>query len=544
MPGARNLTDLLDNDVARQRLGTHPAVERLAFGFKEQRGTVLPEYAFRVYVRRKKPLNRLSAAEIVPSEIDGIRTDVLPLSDSSPLCGGPKLTPGKKITRDVPNWSDAPGTLGCLVQKEGVIFILTNQHVIVPPAGGAPSKDVYQPERSQCGIDWRSPVATVIASPAPVNAVRTFDGKDFDLDCGLLKINDGVSYANVIEDIGAIDTTIRDLASEATTAGASGTLLPVTPVAVHKRGMQTGITHGVIVEFAHQDQSVPPKTVWRLVIAATTGYAYDETHTISTSSLFDIDTIVDLYKNESVKATILDRAQRKMRFQGTVCSLGGDSGSLWVDDSRHACGLHFLGAGWYLGVEGEKESQVWVHSGKAEACFIRPVLLSLGLDPKKAIAVPSSPSSGPPISVPGDEIEITPIESQSVSDLEARLLRSEAGEHMIEIFREHHREFLQLLNRRRRLTSTWHRSKGPAFVAALMNMARTGDEHLPKAVGGYPVEDLITNVLDALLCEGSDRIRADAARNRAFLLRVVRDCDTIDDLLQMRVSEDIAYVSE
>ena len=469
---------------------------------------------------------------------------MLVLAESAPLCGGPQLTPGKQITRDVPNWSDGPGTLGCIVQSGGSVFILTNQHVIVPPAGGAPSTDVYQPQRSKClDLDCNSPVATVVDTPAPVNGIQTVDGKDFTVDCGLLKINDKVTYANTIDGIGAIDTAIRDLAAEPTKAGPSA-VLPATPINVRKRGMKTGITAGTLVEFAHQDTSVSPaRTVWELVIAPTTGYKYDETYTISSSELLDIDSIVDSYKGESVTATIVDRPKRKIRFQGTVSSLSGDSGSLWVDDARHACGLHFAGAGLFLSVEGDKGT-VFVPSGKARACFIRPVLLAMKLDPTKAIAVASSPSSGPVIVVPGDEVTATVSEAWYVADLEARLLRSEAGQRLARTFREHHREVLQLLNRRRRVTSVWHRGKGPAFVATLLKMFRTGDVYIPKSVAGYRLEDLVRDMLDALEHDGSDRMRADVAHERDFLLRVVRECDTIDDLSQLKLTEDLACLSK
>ncbi len=122
---------LLEATDARTRLRTIPGVERIGLGLKETAGEARAEYVFRVYVQQKKPLSELRPEEIIPAEIDGIKTDVVVLQDVGRLCKT-NLEPGMQITREIPNYIEGSGTLGCIVRKGSKAYVLTNEHVIVP----------------------------------------------------------------------------------------------------------------------------------------------------------------------------------------------------------------------------------------------------------------------------------------------------------------------------------------------------------------------------------------------------------------------------
>src|SRR5690242_1636956 len=109
-----DLQQLLDATAARRKLWAIPGVEAIGFGLKEKAGEVVPEYVFRVYVRFKKPLSELRPEEVIPPEVDGIKTDVVILLETRPACRT-VLRPGQKITRDIPNAFESSGTLGCMV---------------------------------------------------------------------------------------------------------------------------------------------------------------------------------------------------------------------------------------------------------------------------------------------------------------------------------------------------------------------------------------------------------------------------------------------
>lgn len=548
----KELEQLLGSDSARERLRAIPGVERIGFGLKEKGGEVLPEYVFRVYVRLKKPLSELSPEEVIPKEIDGIKTDVIVLHGTEPLCRT-ELIPGKQITRYVPNWFEGGGTLGCVVRKDSNTYILTNQHVIVPPSPSQ-SDEVYQPKRSTCAdIQCNSPVARVVGEELPwaIKDVVERDGKKYRLDCGLLAINSGVYRANTIDGIGTLQAEIRDLALEPSTPGSpSGTLVPAATIRLHKRGATTDVTHGTVVEFCREELSNGEHIiVWQLIIqplASTTEYHYKKTYTIRADEPIPIADIPGLYAGTRVTATRLepgDASDRRIRFEGTVFSLKGDSGSIVVDDAQKASALLFAGLGQDLLVEGETQA-VFVPSGGTVACYIRPVFLALGLNPSNAIVVGSSTTSGPVMVMPGDALiaatETGGALSEEMARFESKLQRSSAGRHLLELFREHHRELFDLVNRRRHVTVAWQRGKGPAFVAAFMNAVRSGDGEFPKQVAGRSLEDLLKQMFAAMQHEGSARLRQAVEEEREFLSRIASRCDSLDDLFEFLQQEEAA----
>lgn len=531
-----DLRQLLDSAAAREKLRAIPGVERIGFGLKERAGQVLPEYVFRVYVRFKKPLSELTPEEVIPAEIDGITTDVGVLHDTQPCCKT-RIAPGMEISREAPNAGLSAGTLGCVVRKASRIFILTNEHVIVPQGSHSQSRDVYQPKHLTCaGLSCNSPVATVVGgiSPWAFREAHSLGGRDFWLDCALVEINSEVAFANNIEGIGALAQRVSDLAAE---PGSSPG--PVSSVTLHKRGATTAVTHGTVVEFAHEhtDRGVT-SVLWELVIRPTTGFRYSRTYRIRADEPRPLATILSLYAVQPVTATPVnpgDPGDRRIRFQGDVFLLPGDSGAICVNDAREACGLLHLASGFFLKVEGESED-VFVPTGQGHACHIRPVLLALELDPNNAIVVPSSPTSAPIMVTPGDGVVVGIEEGSDLEEemerFEAALRATTAGRHLLDLFREHHRELFDLVNRRRPVTVSWQRNKGPAFVAAFLNVVRSGEREIPKRVAGFSIEDLISKMFAVLRQEGSDRLRQAIEEEGELLSLIVNECETFDQVME------------
>jgi hypothetical protein len=542
-----DLRQLLEHTGARERLRSISGVRRIGFGLKEKGGEVLPEYVFRVYVRRKQALSALRPEEVIPAEIDGIKTDVLVLLDSEPSCKT-KVAPGMQITRDVPTYGESPGTLGCVVKKAqpSSKYILTAQHVVVPKIQDFNniSKDVFQPKRSyKCEIEWTPKVATVVNENAPwsVQERRDIEGKKYWLDCGLLQINPDVLSSNTIDGIGALHAQLRDLATEPSIPVApAGIKAPASTITLHKRGAVTGVTHGTVVELCHEEiieGSSKPVDVWELAIRPTGGYQYSKTYRISADEPTSMTDILNTFAGQPVMATRLnpgDASDRRIHFEGSVFSLEGDSGAICVDDSQHASGLLVGGRGLLnVRVEGE-DKPVFIPSGVGEACHIRPVFIALGLDPDTAIVVDSSPTSGPIMIRPGDElaagVEAGGDLAEAIARFELTLHATSGGRRLLDLFREHHREVIDLVNRRRRVTLAWQRGKGPAFMAAFLDAIRSGGGGVLNQVAGHSIEDLVEQMLSGIEQEGSARLRQATATERAFVSQVVRRCDSFDQL--------------
>jgi hypothetical protein len=131
-------------DRAQSYLLSIPGVHAVGVGTKQVRGSYTDEPAIRVFLERKKPPSEVFPTHLVPTEIDGFKTDVVQMpmprllvdfdtSRERPLLGGTTIQP--KGIREI-------GTLGCfgLTQEaQPKVVALTCQHVVCPPVGFAKS---------------------------------------------------------------------------------------------------------------------------------------------------------------------------------------------------------------------------------------------------------------------------------------------------------------------------------------------------------------------------------------------------------------------
>ena len=63
--------------AAQARLLAIPGVHAVGIGFKMVQGQRTPERCIAVFVVKKKPLQNLSPEQVVPAEIDGVKTDII-----------------------------------------------------------------------------------------------------------------------------------------------------------------------------------------------------------------------------------------------------------------------------------------------------------------------------------------------------------------------------------------------------------------------------------------------------------------------------------
>ncbi|NVM00945.1 MAG: hypothetical protein HWN67_01295 [Candidatus Helarchaeota archaeon] len=63
----------------QDELMKYPNVLQISIGTKEVKGKDTGEYCYTVLVKRKVPKSRLDPNEIIPSELDGLKTDVVPV---------------------------------------------------------------------------------------------------------------------------------------------------------------------------------------------------------------------------------------------------------------------------------------------------------------------------------------------------------------------------------------------------------------------------------------------------------------------------------
>jgi hypothetical protein len=151
-----HLTALLNE--ARALLRRYPRVLSVGFGWKETRGRVTRTAALRVYVREKVDGRELRRDEVIPAEVGGAPTDVLPAPTAVPASSpAVALVPGAAVTnlRGVLGGAarseagSGLGALGFFAAANGTterldVVLVSNRHVLL--AHGARRGDpIYQP---------------------------------------------------------------------------------------------------------------------------------------------------------------------------------------------------------------------------------------------------------------------------------------------------------------------------------------------------------------------------------------------------------------
>lgn len=129
----------------RRRLHDKQQVVATGIGYKISAGGKTADLSIVCSVRKKEPVGKLSASDIVPKALDGIPTDVMeigtiraqqaPTERFRPAPGGVSIG----------HVGITAGTLGCLVRKGDQKFILSNNHVLANSNDAEVGDAIIQP---------------------------------------------------------------------------------------------------------------------------------------------------------------------------------------------------------------------------------------------------------------------------------------------------------------------------------------------------------------------------------------------------------------
>ncbi len=324
-------------DLLRRR-----GVVGVAIGFRNFKEESTDQLAVSVLVEQKKPVEALDEADIVPSSLDGARTDVIEVGRLEAL-----INPRDRFRPNVPagvsigHYKVTAGTIGAIVfdRSTGEPLILSNNHVLANSNDAIIGDAILQPGPTDHGIRPDDAVAKLHrfemiryydsspgAGPAPPNPgspllpPSSCDIVDLVVTVGnaLARINGSAKRLMVVpapqaESPGALVFPNRvDAAlarpnnpmlfqqSIAAIGRPNGTKAARLGMQVRKHGRTTGYTEGVVT-----------------LLNATVDVAYGDS--------------------------------RQARFAGqiiaTPMSQGGDSGALVIEaDSLNAIGLLFAGS--------------------------------------------------------------------------------------------------------------------------------------------------------------------------------------------------------
>ena len=121
--------------------------------------------------------------------------------------------------------------------------------------------------------------------------------------------------------------------------------------------------------------------------------------------------------------------------------------------------------------------------------------------------------------------------SDPFDGLAEQLERTPAGREALEIFDRHWRECLDLVRHTRPVTVAWHRSQGPAWLAAFARNLRVDGYRIPDELNGVAKADAIARVRAAFETHGSDGLKATLAEHGDVASDLLLRHDDLADLV-------------
>jgi hypothetical protein len=120
-------------------------VVAVGVGFKNAGGERTDEPCVVVSVVKKLPLVQLPAAARVPKMLGGVQTDVVETGRIFTLQDPTKKMRPARPGVSIGHFQITAGTLGCLVQRDGQVFILSNNHVLANSNAAQLGDAILQP---------------------------------------------------------------------------------------------------------------------------------------------------------------------------------------------------------------------------------------------------------------------------------------------------------------------------------------------------------------------------------------------------------------
>lgn len=151
--------------VFESQLLSKPNVVGVAVGLKESEGIVTDELAVVVLVQEKKPYSALSAAEIIPREVGGVRTDVLEVGYlRAQQTAKSEFRPVIPSGVSIGHYKITAGTLGTMVTDKvtGERYILSNNHVLANSNDAIVNDAVLQPGPLDGGTNPEDLIARLV----------------------------------------------------------------------------------------------------------------------------------------------------------------------------------------------------------------------------------------------------------------------------------------------------------------------------------------------------------------------------------------------
>ncbi|MDK2985857.1 MAG: hypothetical protein PWQ96_1499 [Clostridia bacterium] len=303
----------------RKKLLNKDNVVGVGIGKKMVRGKKTDEDSIVVFVKKKIDRNKISAKNLVPSQIKGVKTDVIEIGEVKALPATDRVRPAYPGV-SIGHYAITAGTLGAIVRskKSGETLILSNNHVLANISNGK---------------DGRAKPGDIILQPGPAD--------------GGSKENDIIAYLNHFVPLRTnVEEPECNVASTATVV-ANSLIRIVRSNYRMKLERATASANRVDAAVAKPINSrivkseIPEIGRVKGVADAQIGdnvKKMGRTSGLTTGTIDALDVTIMVNMSEGVQAVFEEQ------IVSDIKSLPGDSGSLVVNENNEAVGLLFAGS--------------------------------------------------------------------------------------------------------------------------------------------------------------------------------------------------------
>lgn len=284
-------------------------------GYKITRGKRTPDLSIVCSVTEKLAAARLSPADLVPSTMDGVPTDVVQTGRLRALQSRTERQRPAPGGVSIGHRDITAGTLGCLVRRGGDTFILSNNHVLANSNEAQRGDPIMQPGPIDGGqlpndhiADLEDFVPITFSQPEPPSQCPTARAVIAFLNAICLGIGSKTRYQIVT--LQAEDNFVDAAIARPLNAGdVKGEILEI----------------GTIAGVAEADLGTALKKSGR-------------TTELTTGEVLQVDVTADVSYGAGRTARFTDQ------LLAGAMSQGGDSGSAVLDDDNRLVGLLFAGS--------------------------------------------------------------------------------------------------------------------------------------------------------------------------------------------------------
>jgi hypothetical protein len=475
-----------------------PGVHAVSVQPKTTQGVRTTEFAIVVYVAKKKSATELNRNEMIPSQIDGVPTDIVEMPLRVPSSGPdmdrnnyPRLLGGAMIHSDAMvnisgdinstqrTITSENGTLGCIAINQNTTdpskkaVALTNAHVLLDVARTVTHDNsaVGQPDTSSLcckSIDHTfghidhdvvligADAATNPQPPQPTGVDAGFVTLDPEMQWSAEVIASGEGGSITTEQIAGAHPVG---ANEALFDMSSGSAVPI--FAVHKRGARTKATTG-----------------WLVAIDATVHIPY-----------------ASLDRQVTKDLKLFNQLEIQPQDPTKFFALEGDSGSVILNNSRQVVGLLY-------GVPRDTDPP----SSTATACPIADVQTKLGVTVADSATFPGVQTVPKPGAAPHAFAELPAqpaVLRQRMAAARVELERTEIGREFDVALHRHFTEIRALVNNNKRTAAVWRRIGGPAWIGEALQCLLDHRRVFPQQLQGRSFSDCWSQLTAVLHRYGS-----------------------------------------